>query len=208
MQQVQGYKKVLIATGNPAKLAEIKQYLTDLPIEFVSLKDLKITQEVEEDTNTYEGNSQKKALFYAKLSGFPTISDDGGLEIAALGGLPGVNARYFGDAKGSDGAIIEKMKQVLLDAGKNREVTFVGVNTLALPSGKYWSTRANVHLELAEKPYFKFVTGFPYRSFLVLPGTQKYFHESELTPQERESYNHRYKALMKLKLIIRRELKI
>lgn len=201
-------KKVLIATGNPAKLTEIKQYLADLPVQFVSLKDLGITQGVEEDTNTYEGNSQKKALFYAKLSGLPTISDDGGLEIAALNGLPGVNARYFGDAKGSDEAIIEKMKQVLLDAGENREVTFVGVNTFAFPNGKYWSVRANVHLELAEKPLFKFIKGFPYRSFLVLPGTQKYFHESELTDVERASYNHRYKSLMKLKKIIQRELHI
>lgn len=202
-------KKILIATGNPAKLLEIKGYLSDLPLEFVSLKDLGITNEVEEDTNTYEGNSQKKALFYSQLSGLPAISDDGGVEIAALGGLPGVNARYFGDKKGSDEAIIEKMKQVIQEASEdNREVVFIGVNTLALPSGEFWSTRAESHLELATVPDLKFVRGFPYRSFLVLPGTQKYFHESELTPQERKEYNHRYKALMKLKEILKQKLNL
>src|SRR5579872_2912194 len=76
-------QKVLIATGNPAKLAEIKSYLSDLPLEFVSLKDVGITHEVEENGTTYEENSQKKAVEYAKLSGLPAISDDGGLEIEA-----------------------------------------------------------------------------------------------------------------------------
>ncbi len=202
-----GQRKVLIATGNPAKLTEIRQYLSDLPLEFVSLKDVGITQEVEEDTNTYEGNSQKKAWEYSRLSGLPAIADDGGLEIAALGGMPGVNARYFGDEKGTDEAIIEKMKQVLKDApDDNRNVVFIGVNTLALPTGELWSTRAEVNLELAKTPDLKFVTGFPFRSFLVLPGTNKYFHESEFTQKEREDYNHRYKSLMKLKKIIQEKL--
>lgn len=200
-------QKVLIATHNPAKITEMRDYLSDLPLEFVSLKDVGITQEVEEDTNTYEGNSQKKAVFYSRLSGLPAISDDGGLEIAALGGLPGVDSKYFGDKKGSDEAIIEKMKQVLKNAGENREVVFVGVNTLALPTGKFWSTRAEVDLHLAKIPDLKFVKGFPFRSFLVLPGTNKYFNESELTPEERSKYNHRYISLMKLKKIIARELK-
>lgn len=201
-------QKVLIATTNLAKLAEIKKYLSDLPVEFVSLKDVGITQEVVEDGKTYEENSQKKAIFYSKESGLPAISDDGGLEIAALGGLPGVNARYFGDEKGSDEAIIEKMKGVLEKAGSNRAVTFIGVDTFALPTGQLWSKRAEVHVELAKKPFFKFVKGFPYRSFLVLPGTTKYFHESELTPEEREKYNHRYKAILALKTILLEELKI
>lgn len=200
-------QKVLIATGNPAKLAEIKEYLSDLPLEFVSLKDVGITQEVEEDAKTYEGNSQKKALVYSQLSNLPAISDDGGLEIEALNGLPGVDSRYFADEIGSDEGIIEKMKQVLVDASKDkRGVKFVGVNTLALPSGKFWTTRGEAELELAQKPDLKFVKGFPYRSFLVLPGTNKYFHESELTPEERKVYNHRYKSLMELRKVIQKEL--
>lgn len=202
-------QKVLIATTNPAKFAEIKKYLADLPLELVSLKDVGITQEVVEDGTTYEENSQKKALFYSKLSGLPAISDDGGLEIAALGGLPGVNAKYFGDAKGSDEAIIEKMKQVLKNVkNKSREVKFVGVDTLALPTSEFWSRRAEVHLELAREPYLKFIKGFPYRSFLVLPGTGKYFHESELTKEERSEYNHRYKALIQLRPIVRKVLSL
>lgn len=199
-------KKILIATGNPAKFSEIKEYLSDLPVKFISLKDVGITQEVEEDTKTYEGNSQKKALFYSKLSGLPSVSDDGGLEIAALGGLPGVESRYFGGPEGKDEDIIEKMGEVLKNAGENRDALFVGVNTLALPTGKFWSTRGEVQLKLAEKPNLKLVKGFPYRSFLVIPAINKFYHDSELSVEERKEYNHRYKALMLLKEIIIREL--
>lgn len=212
---ISGQRRILIATTNSAKFAEIKEYLSDftfLPtgrqVELVSLQDVGILQEVEEDGATYEENSQKKALEYAKLSGLPAISDDGGLEIAALDGAPGVNARYFGDEKGTDEAIIEKMKQVIKNAGNNRGVLFVGVNTLALPTGEFWSARADVHLELARVSSNKIVKGFPYRSFLVLPGTNKYFHESELTEQERKKYNHRYKALQQLRHLIVRKLGI
>jgi len=84
--------KILIATTNPAKFAEITKFLSDLQVDFVSLKDVGITEEVVEDGKTYEENSQKKALFYSKLSGLPAISDDGGLEIESLGGEPGVKS--------------------------------------------------------------------------------------------------------------------
>lgn len=203
-------QKILIATHNPAKLKEIIEYLSDLPIEFVSLQDIGITEEVEEDTGSYEGNSQKKAIEYAKLSGLPAISDDGGLEIAALGGAPGVDSHYFAGKDGTEEDIIEKMKQVLKGVkkeNKTRDVTFFGVTSLALPTGEVWSTHAEVYLELAQEPSPRFVKGFPFRSFLVLPKTSKYFHESELTVDERNQYNHRYKALMKLQEIIERELK-
>lgn len=56
----------------------------------VSLSDMGIVDDVEEDGDTYEKNSQKKALFYARKSGIPAIADDGGLEIDALDGMPGV----------------------------------------------------------------------------------------------------------------------
>ena len=79
-------KKLLVATTNPGKLIEISSFLSDLPIELVSLKDVGITDDVEETGKTYEENAEMKALFYAKKSGLPSIADDGGLEIAALHG--------------------------------------------------------------------------------------------------------------------------
>ncbi len=86
-------KKLLIATTNSGKVGELKKFLSELPLELVSLNDLHITQEIEEDGKTYEDNSKKKALYYAKLSGLPAVSDDGGIEIAAFGEKPGVHSR-------------------------------------------------------------------------------------------------------------------
>ena len=192
-------KKVLIATTNQGKFQEIAEYLSDIPVEFVSLKDVGIVTDVIEDGATYEENSQKKALEYASLSGLPAISDDGGLEIAALGGAPGIDSRYFGGKEGKDEDIIKKMLEVAATIPNDkREAKFVAVLSFALPDGEVWSERAEVDLHVAKEPLLKLLKGFPYRSFLIVPQLGKYYHESELTQEERKEYNHRYKALQKL----------
>ena len=200
-------QKVLIATTNPAKVKEITQFLSDLPVMFVSLMDVGIDIEVEEDGITYLENSQKKALEYSKLANLPAISDDGGLEIAALGGEPGVNTRYWAGPEGKDEDLIAKMEQVAKELpDNNRHAKFIAVLSFALPNGKVWSKQSHVDLLVAKEKFGKQIERFPYRSFLIIPELHKYYHESELTPQERKEYNHRYKALMELKKIIEREL--
>lgn len=202
-------QKVLIATTNKGKLGEIKEYLSDLPVDFVSLSDVGITDEVIEDGTTYEENSQKKALFYSKRSGLPAISDDGGLEIAALNGAPGIDSRYFGGKEGKDEDIIKKMMEVsqsIPDA--KRDAKFVAVLSFALPTDEIWSERAEVALEIAKEPLLKLLKGFPYRSFLIVPQIGKYYHESELTQDQRKQYNHRYKALQRLVPVIKQALQL
>ncbi|EKD64630.1 MAG: hypothetical protein ACD_50C00333G0001, partial [uncultured bacterium] len=88
-------KKLLIATTNPGKLREYRDFLSDLPVKLVSLKDIGITDDMEETGKTYEENSRAKAIFYAKKSNLPAISDDGGLEINALKGEPGIRSRRW-----------------------------------------------------------------------------------------------------------------
>ena len=201
-------QKLLIATTNPAKLKEIRMYLEDLSFEFVSLTDCGITQEVEEDGKTFEENSQKKAIYYAKVSGLPTISDDGGLQIDALDGAPGVHSkRWVASSKEED--IFAKMSQLARDLpSDNRNATFTAVLTLALPGGQFWSVEGSTYLCIANKPSEKYVKGFPYRSFLIVPELNKYYQESELTQNESREYNHRYKAIQLLKPIIIKTLKI
>ena len=86
-------KKLLIATNNPGKLKEYKKLLKDLPLKIVSLKNLGIKNKVDENAKTFEENAVKKAEFYSQLTGLPTLSDDGGLEIDYLNGEPGVKSR-------------------------------------------------------------------------------------------------------------------
>jgi len=90
-------KKLLIATHNPGKLREISQILNrvDFPLVCLSLTEAGISQEIAETGDTYSANALLKANFAAQTSGLPSLGDDSGLEVDALGGRPGLySARY------------------------------------------------------------------------------------------------------------------
>ncbi len=202
-------QKILIATTNKGKIHELSEFLKDIPIQLVSLKDVGIDADVEEDGQTYKANSQKKALFYAKLSGLPAVSDDGGLEIAYLHGEPGVRSRRWLGYEATDEVLIEHLKKVVYKIPKDkRQAVFTTVISFALPSGEVWSAKGSISGILSEKPEPRLLEGYPYRSFFFLPKLQKFYHESELTPKEMKEYNHRYKAIEKLKPILKKVLGI
>lgn len=201
-------QKLLIATTNKGKIKELSQFLSDLPFQLVSLKDVDISQDVEETGITYLENSQLKAKFYAKLSGLPAISDDGGLEIAAFNGAPGIKSRRWLGYAASDEVLNEYMKKVAKELPDDkRDAKFVTVVSFALPSGGAWSEQGMVEGIIAKEPNLKFLKGYPYRSFFYLPELKKYYHESELTQDEMKEYNHRWKAISRLKPIIKEKLK-
>ena len=88
-------QKLLIATGNPGKVKELRVLLDGLDVELVTPHDLGIDMEVVEDGHTYQENAGKKALAYSQASGLVCLADDSGLEVDALGGAPGLySARY------------------------------------------------------------------------------------------------------------------
>src|SRR3989344_5134845 len=197
-------KKLLIATTNIGKVKELTQFLSDLPLQIVSLRDVGITDNVEETGNSYVENSKFKALFYAKKSGLPAVADDGGIEIVALDGAPGTKSRRWLGYEYTDEELIEYMKKGAKELpDNNRQAFFKTVITLALPDGKTWSIPGEVEEIIAKEPLLKISKGYPYRSFFFLPEISKYYFESELTQDEQKRYNHRYKAVEKLKPVIR-----
>lgn len=203
-------KKLLIATKNRGKIKEYKEFLSDLDVKLVSLSDVGISDEYEETGNSYEENSEGKALFYAKKSGLPSISDDGGIELDGLDGAPGIKSRrYFGKNRkeATDEEIIEAMTKLSKQLPENkRGARFVLVVSFVLPQGKVWSQRGVVEGIITEKPLMKLSKGYPYRSFFYLPKLGKYYFESELTKDEMKEYNHRYRAIQNLKEIIKKKL--
>jgi XTP/dITP diphosphohydrolase len=202
-------KKLLIATTNKGKLHELSGFLKELPVELVSLSDVGIDQDVEEDGKTYQENAEKKAKFYAQLSGLPSIADDGGLEIKALNGEPGIHSRRWLGYPASDKELIEHMQQVAKELpSDNRNARFITVDSFALPTGEIYSGEGIVEGIIAEKPSLNFLEGYPYRSFFYLPKLQKYYFETELTPEEMKTYNHRYMAIQKLMPKIKEEFEI
>ena len=107
-------KKILVATNNLGKLEEIRKIVKN--VELISLKDIDCNINVEEDQETFEGNSKKKAEEAAKITKMPTIADDSGLCIEAFDGWPGVHtARFLGEnatQEEKNNAILEKMKDL------------------------------------------------------------------------------------------------
>jgi XTP/dITP diphosphohydrolase len=88
--------RLLLATANPGKLAEIRALLAGAPVDLVSLAEWPGVEPPEETGATFAENARDKARYYARQTGLVTVAEDSGLEIAALGGGPGVHSARFG----------------------------------------------------------------------------------------------------------------
>jgi len=97
--------KLLAATRSSGKQREIRRILESAGFDVVFPEDLGLWETEREATietaETFEGNARRKAEYFARLSGLPTVADDSGLEVFALGGAPGVRSRRFAGASGS-----------------------------------------------------------------------------------------------------------
>lgn len=91
--------RLLVATRNEGKKREIRRILAGLPYELRFLDETGIHESPEEKllehADSFEGNARRKVQYFARLSGLPTVAEDSGIEVFALGGLPGVRSRRF-----------------------------------------------------------------------------------------------------------------
>lgn len=95
-------RRLLVATRSRHKLAELRDLLHLEHSDLVDLDDVGIADEVEETGATFAANAALKARFYARRSGLPTLADDSGLEVDALGGGPGVRTRRYAGERATD----------------------------------------------------------------------------------------------------------
>ncbi len=122
--------RLLFATGNDHKLRELSQILQGT-CELVGMKDVGLEVEVDETGETFEENAVLKAEALMKASGLPTLADDSGLSVEALGGAPGVHsARYAGN---HDNAANNLLLLKNMEGETNRACCFVSAMALALP---------------------------------------------------------------------------
>jgi XTP/dITP diphosphohydrolase len=95
--RVRSLSRLLVATTNPGKVREIRRVLDGVGVEIFTLADVASVVEPEETGRTFAENARLKAAYYAEASGLPTVAEDSGLAIDAIGGRPGVeSARYPG----------------------------------------------------------------------------------------------------------------
>ncbi|MBN1468165.1 MAG: XTP/dITP diphosphatase [Fusobacteriaceae bacterium] len=192
--------KIFIATGNKKKIGEIKPLLEGY--EVLSIADGIEIPEVIEDKDTFEGNSQKKALEIAKYLNMVTVADDSGLMVEALKGDLGVySARYAGEDS-TDLENNQKLIRELFDK-ENKKAKFVSVISVAKPNGEVYSFRGEVHGMIIEKARGE--NGFGYDPHFYYEPLEKTF--AELTLEEKNKISHRANALLKMKNEIEKILK-
>ena len=187
---------LLVATGNPGKLREYQGLLSSAPFRLVSLRDVGITDEVEETGDTFAENAWLKASGYAAMSGLLTLADDSGLEVDALGGEPGVrSARYGGDACRSDAERVSLMLRNLEGVPwPERTARFRCVINIASPSrapGKPATLLVSVVGSVAGMIQYKPEgnDGFGYDPVVRLPSFQRTV--AQLSLEEKNRISHR-----------------
>lgn len=191
--------KLLIATRNPAKLAEWKWLLKELPLDLVGLNEAGIGETVEETGGGFQENARIKAIGYARLSGLVTLGDDGGFEIDFLNGAPGVKSRrLFGDEDATDEELIEFVLEKLAGVPNGRRGAQLRVvAVVAAPDGTILcEEESRIRGSIAGKPSEARIEGFPYRSLFYILEFGKMF--ADLTEEEQEKVNHRRKIAPKI----------
>ena len=185
--------KVFLATGNKHKIDEIKAIFSEVKdIEIVSIKDGIKIPDVVEDGETFEENSQKKAIEIAKFLNMIAIADDSGLCVEALNEAPGVySARY--SEEGTDEANNKKLIKNLQGI-ENRKAKFVSVISLAKPDGKVFSFRGEVQGYIIDEARGN--KGFGYDPHFYIEEYKKTLAEM---PEIKNKISHRARALEKLK---------
>ncbi len=185
--------RLLIASSNKGKLAEIMALLQDIPLDAVLPADIGIELDVEEDGTTYAENSLKKALAYCQVSGLVTLADDSGLEVDALGGQPGIYSARF---SGKPGATDAERRGFLLEKLKNFPqpwlAAFRSTVVIATPDGRTFTMEGECRGEII--PEERGTNGFGYDPIFQVEGLTRTM--AELSMEEKNRLSHRARAIL------------
>ena len=190
-------QKVLIATHNQGKFKEIMEVLEDLPFEFVSLNDLNVNDDVEENEDSYAKNAQLKADFFHELTKLPTIADDSGIEVSVLKNELGVKTRRWGAGEKADD---KEWLEFFLDrmhAEKDRSACFKCFIAVAGFNKEAEPFEGECLGNILHRPASHIEPGIPLSSVFLPLGAKKVF--SALTKTKKNAISHRGKAVHKLK---------
>ena len=185
-------KRLVLGTTNPAKLKEWSKLLKET-IPVISISKLGGIPEPEENGSSFAEIAKEKVLHYAKHTGEYVLSEDGGFEIDALGGLPGIKSRRIlpGDREGTDKELIDyvikKLKGVPLEKRTARLAVHV---VIADPEGNIiYEDKGTIEGVIPQKPATSFTPGYPYRTIFYIKEAGKIF--AEFDAKEHKKFSHR-----------------
>ena len=184
--------RLVLATTNRGKLREVAEILAADGVQVVGIADVAPGWQVVEDGSTFAENARIKARDLARRAGLPALGDDSGLEVAALGGRPGVrSARYAGedatDAR-NVALLLEELREVAADA---RLAAFRCALALAWPDGTLVEAEGRCEGRIAPAP--RGGGGFGYDPVFVDPASGRTF--AELPAEAKNAFSHRRRAL-------------
>ncbi|MCY7371799.1 MAG: non-canonical purine NTP pyrophosphatase [Polaromonas sp.] len=194
--------KILLASNNAGKLAELQAILAPLEFELLRQADLSIP-EAEEPFRTFVENALAKARHASRLSGMPALADDAGLCVDAFGGLPGVDTAFyatqFGYAKGDANNVLALLEQMAgIDNRRAALVsTLVAVRSADDPEPLIASGR--VVGEIARAPAG--AHGFGFDPVMFLPALGCTF--AQLPPDLKNAHSHRGLAARQMMALMR-----
>jgi XTP/dITP diphosphohydrolase len=189
----------MVATRNEGKIREIRESLKGLVFQIRVLSDFRDVPEIEEDGKDFAENALKKARFYSKYFGKLTITDDSGLEVDSLKGLPGIySARYAGEkatSQENNQKLLREMQGISLS---KRGARFRCVIAMVSPDGREAIAEGSCKGRIGFKE--KGRKGFGYDPLFIVPKYGKTM--AELSLEEKNRISHRGKALTKIRKLI------
>jgi XTP/dITP diphosphohydrolase len=193
--------KIVLATSNPGKLREIRRSFRGLPLEFLSLRSIGASGDVEESGATFLENARLKSLAYSRLSGHLTLAEDSGLEVGYLKGGPGVRSARYSEPGATDEKNIRKVLRLMHGVPwPARRARFVCQLVLS-QSGRVLKTcRGQVRGTIALEKKGPF--GFGYDPIFFYRPFGKTFGEVGL--EMKNAVSHRGRALKKMRAFLLR----
>lgn len=192
-------REVVVATNNPGKILEIREILKDLPYQVLPIRTLDENFSVEEDGLTYAENAIKKARYAVLCTGRLAIADDSGLEVDALGGIPGMYSARFGGQHLSQTEKNVLLLQKLADS-TDRSARFRCVIAVVSPQGEVETMEGICEGRIGTEERGTF--GFGFDPIFIVPEYQSTM--AELDPEVKNRISHRAKALLQLPEILAR----
>lgn len=185
-------KKIIFASHNKGKIAEIREILAPYRISVLSAEDVNLP-DIEETGTTFEENAYLKAAAAAKSNNIPCLADDSGLCVDAIGGKPGVYTARYAPNRDFNKGMDKLLKEIEETNPLNRAAHFSCVIVLAFPDGSYKSFEGRVEGNIATKK--SGTNGFGYDAIFIPTGYTRSF--AELDGVEKNKISHRGRALQK-----------
>jgi len=187
--------KVVLATRNAHKVAELQRILAPYDVALVSLDDVGVTDEVAETGATFADNALLKARAAAAGSGLVAIADDSGIAVDALNGMPGVLSAYWAGRARDDAANLRLLLEQIEDVpDERRGAAFVCAAAAVTPDGREVVVEGRLEGVLVRAP--RGSNGFGYDPVFVPTGYDR--TNAELAPEEKDAISHRGKAFRAL----------